>query len=345
MPTCLLLTALLLALAAAPLQDAAGHRPAASGDPWDDLDERLVELMRAGIQTTEPHGKNPSENADGPPFDGSWDWHSSVIAHWALLNHARREGDTELAAWVRARVTDDVLAEQASFLRERDPERRMIFPYDEGWLAMLLSELDRHREPDAAVRSLRVELEGRLLDHLESAPFPENLGLRKAEREAGAVRYCGFYRSSLFLFLQLSWSRPVREDAPGRLERWRREVLEPSRAAIGAIEEGTGYDFLWVPALLNLADRLGDGPPPHYAPPTFIPWPDALTISEVHVLGRELTAVWPLAAGSAEERAIYRARVTSLLRREEFWAEDFMVCSHWIPQYLYLGEWVRAGRP
>lgn len=314
-------------------------------DPWLGLDERLVQLMRAGIETTEPHGKNPSENASVPPFDGSWDWHSSVIAHWALLNHARRSGDADLGAWVLARVPDDVLASQYAFLRERDPKHRMLFPYDEGWLCMLLSELARHRDETEAMRAVRVELEGRLLDHLESRAFPENLGLGEEQREAGRVRFCGFYRSSLFLYLQLSWSNPVREEAASRLATWRRETLEPQREAIGAISAGSGYDFLWVPALLALVDRLDAEPDEPYTQPEFEAWPESLTIREVHMLGRELCAVWPLATGSAEEHALYRARVGSLLMREEFWAEDFMVCSHWIPQYLYLGEWLRAGRP
>lgn len=315
-------------------------------DVWADLDERLVALMRAGIETTEPHGRTPNEAADGPPFDGSWDWHSSVIAHWALLVHARTDADDDLRGWVLARLPDEVVELQGAHLRDREEKPRFVFPYDEGWFGLLLAEAARHREESESVRELRIELEGRLLDRLESQAFPENLGLRPAQREAGEVRFCGFYASSLFLYLQLSWCDTVRPDAPERLAAWRRETLEPQRAAITAIDEGFGYDFLWVPALLALVDQLDDDADgTGYRAPAFEDWPDSVTIGEVHVLGREVCRVWPLAAADDGVAGPYVERIESLLRREDLWAEDFKVCSHWMPQYLFIGEWLRAGRP
>ena len=62
-----------------------------------------------------------------------------------------------------------------------------------------------------------------------------------------------------------------------------------------------------------------------------------------------LTRLWPLAwdGGRGDDRALktFRERSAALLEREDLWAEDFAACSHWMPQYLWLGSWFGAGCP
>lgn len=306
---------------------------------------RIVELLRAGILTLEPNAAKGDIAGRATPFDGSYDWHSSVIAHWALLVHARTHADEELDAWLLQRLTTDVVTEELASVEARNRRRRVTYPYDEGWLLMLLAELARRESVDPEpLETMRSALEARLLETLESARFPENFGAPK-----GTSRYCGFYRSTLFLYLLLRWSDPVRADKLARLDAWRDEVLEPKRKEIEAIHGSHGYDFLSIPALLALVDRLEGELAPSYSPPEFTGWPDSVVIATVHVLGLELSRVWPCAVdagrGAAEAEVTYRRRVDSLLAREELWAEDFPACAHWIPQYLFIGEWLREGRP
>ncbi|MEE2941266.1 MAG: hypothetical protein VX460_12830, partial [Planctomycetota bacterium] len=189
---------------------------------------------------------------------------------------------------------------------------------------------------------MREAVEARLLDALERRPFPENLGLDPVEKEEGQQLFCGFYGSSLFLYLQLRWAGPVTSEGDARLDAWRDESLTPMRRSIQAMEQPHGYDFLWPPALLALADQLDpERPSEDYAPPPFQRWPESVRIATVHVLGMELSRVWP----DASAGATYAERVDSLLARPDLWREDFAACSHWVPQFLFIGEWLRRGRP
>lgn len=302
------------------------------------LDARLVELMRTSVETTEPHGKTPGEFAEGPPFDGSWDFHSSVIAHWALLVEARRIGDDSLESWVLDRLPETVLVETLERFLADPPKGRFLFPYDEGWFQMLLSEVARHRPSTAVLRERREQFEDRLLVALENGSYPENFGLSRRRKQAGEIRFCGNYRSLTLLALLLRWSDCVRADANDRLATWETSKLDPERERIAQMEVHSAYDFLWPPALVALFDGATN-----YAPPAFETWPADLEFGEVHLLGRELSEVWPCASASSQHHSDYRHRVEALLERENLWAGEFRRFSHWMPQFLYLGEWLRRG--
>ena len=215
-------------------------------------------------------------------------------------------------------------------------------------LPSLLAEWCKHQpEFEAAFRFDRLQLEERLLRTLETEPFPE---FREAPFSE-AQRFCGFYRSSLFLALLLRWSEPVGPGTLERILRWETTHVEPLRAEIQGIVSGHGYDFLWLPAILDLLDDSAGRPIATQPEQVNLeePWPRKVRIRTVHRLGRELSRTWSLAAlayrGNARADGRYKSRVCELLQRRELWAEDFKVCSHWIPQYLFVGDWIRAGRP
>ena len=134
----------------------------------------------------------------------------------------------------------------------------MTFPYDEGWFLMMLAERAK-RSDGGEFQRIREAVEGRLLDALEKRPFPENLGLGRAEREAGQERYCGFYGSSLFLYLQLRWAGPITAGGPGSSSgvkrRSRRESGDQRRGGAPRIR------LPLAPALLALADEIHRSPP------------------------------------------------------------------------------------
>lgn len=352
-----LVTLLIAPMTAAPPQDTdppaglARDTEAVNADSISAHRPRLIELLRAGIDTKSPNASRRDFKKRTTPFDGSYDWHSCVIAHWALCVEARTTEDTELEGWLMKRLTPDVLRAELESVSARKRKRRVTYPYDEVWLGLLLSEIARRDAIDMApLLKQRQALEGRLLDTLEAADFPENFGVKKGDE---SERYCGFYRSSLFLYLALRWTDCVGDETTARLDVWRDQTLAPKRAEIRSIEETFGYDFLSLPALLALTDRVdrveGDPEPMTYAPPELTGWPESVIIATVHVLGLELSRVWPCAVdasrGDAAARALYEARVRSLLERRDLWETDFPTCSHWIPQYLYIGEWLRAGRP
>ena len=334
----MLAAALLLGLAP---QDAAPAmpRPALSDDLAAAV-PRLVALMREGIDTRSPNSSWARRHEAGSVFDGSYDWHSCVIAHFALLTHARLEQDTELAAHVLERLDGATLRGEAALLAGRDPRRSITFPYDEAWLLMLLAELERHEAADVvSAREVRLEVEARVLDHLERADFPD--GFRD-------VRFCGFYRSWLFSYLLLDLSGPVGDGAAGRLRALRAQKLDPVREAVAAHTSSHDWDFLWLPAILALADRADpEVPDGEYAAGGAGALPEGVTIATVHQLGVFLTRLWPCAydgaRGDAEAWAAFEAGTRALLAREDLWAQDFAACSHWVPQYMWLGYWCANG--
>ena len=301
---------------------------------------RLVELMRAGIDVKEPNSSWAARSEGKSLFDGSYDWHSCVLAHFALLTHARLEGDEALAADLVGRLGPAALRREAELLEQRHVQRTITFPYDEAWFLMLLAELGRHGGVEQeVVLEVRLRVEERLLGHLESAAFPDGFG---------DSSYCGFYRSWLFAYLLVQLSEPVGEGTRGRLHALRTQKLDPVRAHVSAHAGGYDWDFLWIPAILALADRTDpEVPVTAYTAGTEGELPEGVTISTVHELGVFLSRLWPCAydggRGDAQAWERFQKGTRALLAREDLWAEDFSACSHWMPQYLWLGYWCAGG--
>lgn len=297
---------------------------------------RLVRLMREGIDVREPNTSWVSRYGGESLFDGSYDWHSCVIAHFALLTHSRLEGESGLAQELLARLGLEGLRSEAQLLGQRNRQRIITFPYDEAWFLMLLAEVERHEGVAVPeVRGIRGEIEERVLGHLEVAEFPD--GFRDAE-------FCGFYRSWLFAYLLVRLSGPVGAQSVARLDQLRTDKLEPARARVLGYRDPHDWDFLFLPGVLALVDRV-DPAVESQAYEADMPFslPDGVTIATVHQLGVFLTRLWPLAydggRGDAAAWQGFEAGMASLLSREDLWAEDFAACSHWVPQYLWLGYW------
>ena len=351
-----LLLVVLFALSATawPFAPQVGEKIQAQEMTIETLEAQLVSLMRASIETPKPNASYFRRiPGGGEPFAGSYDWHSSVIAHWALLIHARVAKDDELEAWLLERLTLDALNGHARIMERRGGvdggalKRTLIaFPYDEGWFHLMLAELSKRPSLEGIV-ALRQQSENRLLDTLEKSPFPENVSYTPGKDSEDV--FCGFYKSSLFLYLQLRWAGSSSKGNAERLAAWRKTQLDPNRSTIAAIEEVSDYDFLWLPAILALANQVDERKDSEaYVAPSFEQgWPERVTLMNVHILGKELTRVWPFAASATLDEAdgTYVKRLSSFLEREDLWAENFLCCSHWIPQFLFIGEWLRKGRP
>ena len=306
------------------------------------LRPRLVELMRAGIETSEPnHSLYPwgKETELESLFTGSYDWHSCVIAHWCLLLHARTSEDDVLGAWLGARLTGEGLANEVQLLLSRASNHQRTAPYDEAWLLMLLSELERHPGAPEAIETWRDELGSHLISRLEQSPFPER----------GERGFTGDYRSWLMALLLVTWSEPASEDAKERLRALHETKLAPHREELAALSSAHSYDFLWLPAIHALAVRSHSGEAARYDPGPLPELPEAVTVPTVHPLGVVISRTWTDAfdagRGDAEAQKRYHEHLSHFLAREDLWAGDFDACSHWLPQYLWIGLWLSEGRP
>lgn len=320
-----------------PSQDADGSKLDA-----ETVRPRLVELMREGIETSEPnHSLYPwgEETERESLFTGSYDWHSCLIAHWCLLVHARTTGDEELGSWLTARLTGEGLANEVTLLLERDPAHLRTAPYDEAWFLMLLAEFEEHPNAPSAISGWRSAIESHLLDRLEESPFPER----------GERGYRGDYDSWLMALLLVTWSEPSSEGAPERLRFLYETKLAPHRDDLASLTKTRGYDFLWLPAIFALVERSTSLEASDYDPGAPAPLPESVTVPTVHPLGVVISRTWPDAfdagRGVDQARARYEAHLAHFLAREDLWAGEFDACSHWLPQYLWIGLWLAEGRP
>ena len=111
----------------------------------------LMDVMEAGLDVPEPSANVVVKATGASLFGGSYDWHSCIFAHWALLAQARRDGDRERAARMLARLSEDALLEE----RARSTE--------ENYRASeyLRKELQVKSE---AVKALTAQSEGRVAE-------------------------------------------------------------------------------------------------------------------------------------------------------------------------------------
>ncbi|MCZ6597068.1 MAG: DUF2891 family protein [Planctomycetota bacterium] len=308
---------------------------------------RLEELMRAGLEVTEPNASVMKRVVGDSLFTGSYDWHSNVFAHWALLVIARTGGDEELRAQLLEKLTPKALERERALVNQLDSDKQFTFPYDQGWLLLLLSEVERHHDPvPESVRAFRLEVEGRLIAWLEESDFPEN----DDPQLLGGRRFVGFYRSWLFAWYQVRLSEPVGPGAVERLAKLKAERIDPVREGVNAHVDSHSMDFLWLPAVGVLIDDLaGGGSGLKYNVGEIFDLPRVVKLNTVHVLGIEISRLWGLAIaardGDEEARELFHRRYREILARPDLWEEDFRVVTHWVPQFLWFGIWLADGRP
>ncbi len=112
-----------------------------------------------------------------PAFYGSFDWHSCVEMHWALLRLMRRF--PAAVAIADGRATLDHLAAETAFFEQHKGFQR---PYGWGWLLALAHELETWADDDAQrwraiLDPLARLLEQRLIDWLPLATYPVRYGM------------------------------------------------------------------------------------------------------------------------------------------------------------------------
>ena len=337
-----LLLLLLLLTPSAELSQDQGQEIAAKMETSPDtreLRDELLRLMRAGIDVKEPnHGLFKSEES-GSLFDGSYDWHSCVIAHWCLLVAARTGANEELESWLANRLKLEDLRGEVELIKQRDLKRASTFPYDEAWFLMMLVELMKRPDAPEELPQWRALIEDRLLSWLEESSLPRS----------AARGFVGSYRSWLNTYLLVVWSRPDSEETRARLQALYDEKISPKREELAKLKTGSSYDFLWLPAINALLERSLKRASLSYDPGLPQDLPAKVIVATVHPLGVAISRSWPDAfdagLGDEEARARYERHLAHFIAREDLWAGDFDACSHWLPQYLWIGLWLSDGRP
>jgi hypothetical protein len=299
---------------------------------------RLAEVMVEGVLTTKLHDKSPA----GPGlFAGSWDWHSAVHAHWALLCIARVRKLASIEDWLSKRLTDAALRAERNFLAKSGSGFEM--PYGRAWLLMVLFELARRGRKSSEVTALTSQTQEQVVGWLERTDFPE-------DKQTGKLR--ATHGSWLFAYLLVALSEPASTKITDRLRALRKAKLDAARSKIAAFKPAKS-DFMDLPAVLALTDRVdpifpgAPGPLAYGALPALDDPP--LDDSNAHSAGTALVQVWPHAVqshrGDKQACSRFYARMNEMFSRPDHWADSFELVAHWVPQFMWMGLWLEAGRP
>jgi len=326
----------------------------AQPSPWPDADcdksqpsaektrSRAIALSNVileGVLKKTPHAK-----ADGGPgpFTGSFDWHSAVHGHWALLSIARVHKFTELNDWLEKRLSDAALGTEFEFLK-KNKRTGFEVPYGRAWLLMLLFELAKRGRKSTQFAVITRGVQDDVLSYLERATLPENM-------KTG--RFIATHDSWLFAYLLVALSEPATDAVRNRMRALRKGKIETARSKIAAVTPAKS-DFMDLGAVLALIDRIdpiftGQPSPLVMAPAPPLDDPP-LTITNEHSAGTVLVQVWPHAVearrGDKPSCSRFHARMNEMFSRTDHWADSFESVAHWVPQFMWMGMWLSAGRP
>lgn len=326
----------------------------------DDLAAKLPRmrvLMKEGLDR-ERRVKPDSRVTSRPKesiFRGSYDRHSNIAAHWALLSWARRTSDAAETKAILGRLGPEALEAERDWV-----EASRANPYADAWLLLLLREIGRTSD-DARVlalaRDLTEKTEARLLKYLSDCPAagpgePESAPESRTPRPPQRIgRWTsGAYDSPLWAMLVLQLSPPAGVDRRTQVEGLRVDRV-PAVRALPDREGRPLADFLWVDSMLWMSDALADcaAPLSDYTLPDYVPPRPKITLGNCHSLGCEVVKLWPLAwktsAGDAGARKAFNDRLRMCLEREDAWDGPFATVSHWVPQFVYFAVWLAEGRP
>ena len=132
---------------------------------------RIDHLLRSGSDELRPRVLHPA-------FFGSYDWHSAVHMHWALLRVLRLYPAArialDIAAALDARLTPQALAAELAYVKANPTFER---PYGWAWLLELQAEaLALKARWARALAPLAETLSGRMMQFLDGAPYPVRAG-------------------------------------------------------------------------------------------------------------------------------------------------------------------------
>ena len=129
-------------------------------------------------------GEIKSPRALHPVFFGSFDWHSSVHAHWLLVRISKRFPQLPIVDDIRMAIdrhwTEEAMAGECAYLQE--PSRRTFErPYGWAWLLKLSAELSDWDHPDGARWAARLKpladiFADWFLEFLPKASYPNRAG-------------------------------------------------------------------------------------------------------------------------------------------------------------------------
>ncbi len=290
-----------------------------------DVQAQLASVIKTGIQTSEPHA-----GPRGPgPFSGTYDWHSCVHAHWALLAMERLGAPVD--DWLHARLSRKVLEIEFEYLWANPT---FELPYGRAWLLLLISELRRQGYSDSTLESLNDRLQTELQDYLKTHPFPEH--------PTRDYPYLGTHHSWMFTHWMGSLSIQLNSDDISDYRALYENRVRPEFDNLRK-HDPVPNDFLNLGVMADLEILLWESAEPRDVALTEVP--EAIDSENAHLTGRLFQELW---AQAIYDPSSIQNRFDRLMSREYLWRFDFQHASHFVPQFawmaVYLSEFYSLGR-
>lgn len=285
----------------------------------------LKQVMLNNIQTLHaPEGATD--------FRGSFDWHSDVHAHWALLSIARVTKDNDLEKKMLSILTLSRLEKEYAFLMA--PENSVFEkPYGRTWFLLILWELN-HREISKSARfqKIRYDLTQDMLTWLRTSSFPEN------EFSNDLIGTHQSWLMSLFLFDTAKSENVKTNKAITTLVKSKMMILADKIEA-HKMEES---DFLFLPALKYLIN------PQQRYQNDFLSLPKTNEFA-CHYPGAIQVSLWAYAGQCArhDQKAclVVKSVTQDFYQQTLLWKDNFDCVTHWVPQFTWMTHWLSLGKP
>jgi hypothetical protein len=238
------------------------------------------------------------------------------------------------------RITDGALKAEHQFLTLKPA---FELPYGRAWFLLLLFELRKRSSWSAVGRKIHEEIAQAVIDWMERSPYPEL-------QNDGKAQFVATHDSWLFTYLLVVLSGELPNPLRDRF-RLLQKKMEGPRSQLMAMKHRPD-DFLYLPAVQAMIDRVGSAVatkparyPVQVSPPLFDP---PLNSHNAHNPGAEMVRIWPHAIDSQKDeraRSRFHTRMNEMFSRKDQWADSFELVSHWVPQFMWMGMWLEAGRP
>ena len=196
--------------------------------------------------------------------------------------------------------------------------------------------------------------------------------------ELSRFSICGSHQSWLFAFwlalVGSPLSTPLHIDTRTRLHCiYDLKITPEIRDAIVSSSQRSDFDFIDLPQILTLIESYRGGSKPNsdqnskYSHPADITnkSPESnqasstttatdrcqgvdrilqcppIVLRNCHVPGRLVMGLWSPNLPLHE----YEEGLELVISRKDLWKTDFMLVSHWVPQFIWMSVWIRLGMP
>ncbi len=256
-------------------------------------------------------------------FHGSWDWHSAVHGHWALLASGSLGATHGELHWVTQRLRSDALSAEVEHLLAH-PEFEL--PYGRAWLLALMNTYER-LTLDTSLRSTIEPIARSVYDWCTQTP----LGPEAQE-----------YQNPCWPLLHLwNWSRGEGHLRDSLETLIRQRFLVPPSSLQSDAERPGAFFSRWALQAHLIERTIG----PH----ALASWleerdvnPEQIQVitsfHSAHHLGTNATRAWGFwsaycATGEPRWLTAYERHVRASLKLHETWADDREAYGHWVPQF------------